>query len=252
MERKLEAELGSYAAKNEEGKKVGSSEDKLFNESSFSENLKEQQTDKNPLTLQLFNHSTKNNPTLTLPIKGREHATSTLQPFNLSTDISLPSYPPTLQPSNDTVLSPYRPIALSPDNLHISIITAIMALFLTLTPAFAEDLPMSALVTPTNVDFKICTRNYIMPEEKLFYMAIVSARANNFEVNEIQSKTGYILFTAAGKQYLASVLKVDNKNSMLKITPVNNNYFFAPGIVLNFFKYIDLNGATPIVELSKG
>ena len=136
--------------------------------------------------------------------------------------------------------------------IYTSIITAILSLFLTLTPAFAEDLPMSALVTPTNVDFKICTRNYIMPEEKLFYMAIASARANNFDVNEIQSKTGYILFTAAGKQYLASVLKVDNKNSMLKITPVNNNYFFAPGIVLNFFRYIDLNGATPIVDLPKG
>ena len=129
-----------------------------------------------------------------------------------------------------------------------SIITIIILSF---SSAFAEELPMSALVTPTNVDFKICTRNYIMPEEKLFYMAIAAARANNFEVNEIQSKTGYILFTAAGKQYLASVLKTDAKNSMLKITPVNNNYFFAPGIVLNFFRYIDLNGATPIVELPK-
>ena len=136
-----------------------------------------------------------------------------------------------------------------PPYLYTSIITAILTLFLTFPPCFAEDLPMSALVTPTNVDFKICTRNYIMPEEKLFYMAIASAGANNFEVNEIQSKTGYILFTAAGKQYLASVSKVDSKNSMLKITPVNNNYFFAPGIVLNFFRYIDLNGATPIVNL---
>ena len=135
--------------------------------------------------------------------------------------------------------------------LHTSLLTVILALFLTFLPAFAEEMPMSTLVTPTNVEFKLCTRNYILPEEKLFYMAIASARANNFEVNEIQSKTGYILFTAAGKQYLASVINVDEKNSMLKITPVNNNYFFAPGIVLNFFRYIDLNGATPIVDLPK-
>lgn len=109
----------------------------------------------------------------------------------------------------------------------------------------------TALITPQNVDFKICSRTYIMPAEKLFYMAIASAKENKFSVDEIQSKTGYILFTAAGKQYLASILKVDDTKTMLKITPTNNNYFFAPGIVLNFFRYIDLNGATPLVTLIK-
>ncbi len=114
---------------------------------------------------------------------------------------------------------------------------------------FAKADDMVNLVTPQNIDFRICTRNYILPAEKLFYMAIASAKENRFNVDEIQSKTGYILFTAAGKQYLASVIKIDNENSQLKITPANNNYFFAPGIVLNFFKYIDLNGATPMVNL---
>lgn len=116
----------------------------------------------------------------------------------------------------------------------------------------ADEQPsMAALVTPQNVDFKLCTRTYVMPAEKLFYMAIASAKENKFTVDEIQSKTGYILFTAAGKQYLASVVKVDDTKTMLKITPTNNNYFFAPGIVLNFFRYIDLNGATPLAELTK-
>lgn len=116
----------------------------------------------------------------------------------------------------------------------------------------AEEQPsVAALITPQNVDFKLCTRSYIMPAEKLFYMAIASAKENKFIIEEIQSKTGYILFTAAGKQYLASVVKVDNTKTMLKITPTNNNYFFAPGIVLNFFRYIDLNGATPLVTLTK-
>ena len=111
--------------------------------------------------------------------------------------------------------------------------------------------PTNTLITPQIVDYKFCTRSYIMPADKLFYAAIASANANRFTVDEIQSKTGYILFTAAGKQYLASVVKIDSTHSQLKITPVNNNYFFAPGIVLNFFRYIDLNGATPFVELPK-
>ena len=114
-----------------------------------------------------------------------------------------------------------------------------------------EQIPVTTLVTPQNVDFKLCTRTYVMPAEKLFYMAIASAKENKFAVDEIQSTTGYIFLTAAGKQYLASVVRIDDTKTMLKITPTNNNYFFAPGIVLNFFRYIDLNGATPLVTLTK-
>lgn len=114
-----------------------------------------------------------------------------------------------------------------------------------------ESMSLSTMVTPQNVDYNLCTRNYILTPEKLFYMAIASINANRFTIDEIQSKTGYILFTAVGRQYLASVVKVDSSKSMLRITPTSNNYFFAPGIVLNVFRYIDLNGATPVYNLTK-
>lgn len=133
----------------------------------------------------------------------------------------------------------------------IKIFITAFFVILSFLPVSAEDVNPATLVTPQNVDYKICTRSYIMKPEKLFYMAIASAQANRFDINEIQSKTGYILFTAAGKEYLASVMRIDSNNSQLRITPVNNNYFFAPGIVLNFFRYIDLNGATPLVTLKK-
>jgi len=133
----------------------------------------------------------------------------------------------------------------------IKIFITVFFVILSFLPVAAEDVNPATLVTPQNVDYKICTRSYIMKPEKLFYMAIASAQANRFDINEIQSKTGYILFTAAGKEYLASVMRIDSNNSQLRITPVNNNYFFAPGIVLNFFRYIDLNGATPLVTLKK-
>ena len=114
-----------------------------------------------------------------------------------------------------------------------------------------EGMSLSTLITPQNINFNTCTRTYILPADKLFYMAIASANANRFEIDEIQSKTGYILFTAVNKQYLASIVEVDSTHSMLKITPTNNNYFFPPGVVLNFFKYIDLYGATPVATLPK-
>ena len=128
----------------------------------------------------------------------------------------------------------------------------LLVLTLAAVPANADEgLPVSTLITPQNVDFKTCTRTYILPADKLFYMAIASVNANKFNIEEIQSKTGYILFTAVNKQYLASIVSVDSTHSMLKITPTNNNYFFPPGVVLNFFKYIDLYGATPLVALPK-
>lgn len=130
--------------------------------------------------------------------------------------------------------------------------TTLLVLMLGASNVCAEEsMSLSTMVTPQNVDYNLCTRNYILTPEKLFYMAIASINANRFTIDEIQSKTGYILFTAVGRQYLASVVKVDSSKSMLRITPTSNNYFFAPGIVLNVFRYIDLNGATPVYNLMK-
>lgn len=89
-----------------------------------------------------------------------------------------------------------------------------------------------------------------MDSQKLFYLTLASANANRFEIKEIQSKSGYILFTAAQKPFLASVIKVDSKTSMLKVTPCNNIYFFPGGIVQNMFKYIELNFNTSVEKLS--
>ena len=125
----------------------------------------------------------------------------------------------------------------------------LITLILLFSPVTAQD--VTSLVTPQNVSFDICTKTYTIPAERLFYLAIASAQANRFNVDEIQSKTGYILFTAAHKQYLASVVKVDVSHTQLKITPTNNNYYFAPGIVLNFFKYIDVNSNAPLVSVPK-
>ena len=79
-----------------------------------------------------------------------------------------------------------------------------------------------------------------MPVENLYFFALASINANKFVIDEIQSKSGYILFTAANRQFLASVNRVDPKSAILKIVPADNNYFFPIGVVTNFFKYIDL------------
>ena len=102
---------------------------------------------------------------------------------------------------------------------------------------------------PQMISFEKCTKKYEIPVDNLYFLTLASINANKFTINEIQSKTGYILFTAANRQYLASVNRVDPKSAILKIVPADNNYYFPLGILTNIYKYIDLNVATKIEEL---
>lgn len=110
---------------------------------------------------------------------------------------------------------------------------------------------MSTLVTPQNVAFASCTKQYAISQEKLYYLTVAAVNANRFTVVELQSKTGYVLFKAVNKDFLATVVKLGVNKSMLKITPTNNNYYFAPGIVSNMFKYIDLNLNEVVTSVKK-
>lgn len=105
-------------------------------------------------------------------------------------------------------------------------------------------------VEPQSVDFSGCYKFYKLDSQKLFYLTLAGINANKFKIDEIQNKSGYILFTVAKKQFLAIVINVDSSNSMLKITPCNNIYYFPIGIVQNMFKYIELNFSTPVEKLS--
>ena len=119
-------------------------------------------------------------------------------------------------------------------------------------PAAAETvMTVQSLVTPQNVDFEYCNKIFNVNSERLFYLTIASINANKFRIDEIQTKSGYILFTAANKQFLANISELDSKRSLLKVTPANNIYYFPLGIVVNLFKYIELNTDLQTLELKK-
>lgn len=107
----------------------------------------------------------------------------------------------------------------------------------------------SSPVQPQPVNFGICNKYFKLDGQKLFYLTLAGANANRFQILEIQSKSGYVIFSVAQTQFLASVINIDSKNSMLKITPCSNVYYFPVGIVQNMFKYIELNANTPIEKL---
>ena len=102
------------------------------------------------------------------------------------------------------------------------------------------------VTVPQNIKFEDCTKMFAVNKDKLFYLTLGAITANKFNVDEIQTENGYIIFTAAKNQYLATIGMIDSSNAILKITPCNNIYYFQPGIIINIFKYIDLNINTDI------
>ena len=115
----------------------------------------------------------------------------------------------------------------------------------------AEDMSPQQLTTPKNISFDDCTKTYNIPVDKLYLLTIDSISANRFEIKELQSKMGYVIFKAAGREFLATAAFYGPNKSILRITPANNNYYFAPGIVLNIFKYIDINTSSEIITIQK-
>ncbi len=113
-----------------------------------------------------------------------------------------------------------------------------------------QTLTAAQAVQPQAVDFGLCRKIFKIDAQKLFYLTLAGINANRFTIDEIQSKSGYVLFTVAKKQFLANVISVNAENSMLKITPCDNIYFFPVGIVQNMFKYVELNLNTPIEKLN--
>ena len=120
-----------------------------------------------------------------------------------------------------------------------------LLLFISLSgvkPVFSQDASnLSNLITAQNIKYQDCTKVFNVDNITLLYMVISSINANRFTIDEIQSKSGYVMFTAVNKKFLASVSNVNTNQAMLRITPVDNNYYFQPGIYLNIFKYIDMS-----------
>ena len=110
--------------------------------------------------------------------------------------------------------------------------------------AFADTVPSSVtppITQPQNIMFENCSKMFAVNSEKLFYLTLAGVAANRFTIDEIQSNNGYVVFSAVNNKYLATVAGIDSSNSILRITPLSNIYYFPPGILINMFRYIDLN-----------
>ena len=129
----------------------------------------------------------------------------------------------------------------------------ILAIFSIVNICYAESIQnqpqqqmVQSITQPQNIAFENCTKMFGVNKEKLFYLSLAAVDANKFGIDEIQTSNGYIIFTAANNKYLATIAGIDANNSILKITPCNDIYYFPPGVILGMFKYVGMNINTEI------
>jgi hypothetical protein len=97
-----------------------------------------------------------------------------------------------------------------------------------------------------NIQYENCTKMYNVDKNKLFYLAIGAVNSNKYKLEEIQTSNGYIVFSKGKNKYILTVAGIDKENSVLKITPCNNLYYFQPVILTSIFEYVDTNKDTAI------
>ncbi len=98
-------------------------------------------------------------------------------------------------------------------------------------------------------NYKDCIKLYKLPYEKLFYLALSSVNGSKYELLEMQSRNGYIIFKADNKEFLISVFKKDKNSTFIKITPCDNSYYFSPQIPQKIFNYIVAHYNNEVKEL---
>ena len=134
-------------------------------------------------------------------------------------------------------------------NLRVLVLSFILSLcvcYAEPVQTVAQPTAAPPITPPQNIAFEACTKMFAVNKEKLFYLTLGAINANRFNIEEIQTQRGYIIFSAVNNKYLATIAGIDAQNSILKITPCNNVYFFPPGVLLGMYKYIELNLNTEI------
>lgn len=121
----------------------------------------------------------------------------------------------------------------------------LLVLSLLISPAtFAHEIEVEKTQekpnTTTYTNYRDCIKLYKLPYDKLFFLALSSIEANKFEIVEMQSRGGYIIFKAENKEFLITVLQKDKLYSFMKISPCDNNYYFSPNIPEKIFNQIAL------------
>ena len=116
------------------------------------------------------------------------------------------------------------------------ILLAVSISFTTAQASFADN------ITPANTVVEFA-KSYKTSSENLLYLLLSAINEHNYLIEEIQFKTGSVLFKAYTKEFIASVSTKDGFNSFIKIVPADNNHNFSPMLLEKLHSYIEMNNS---------
>ncbi len=116
--------------------------------------------------------------------------------------------------------------------------------FIFCNKCMADDIVPSASIVRTSSNLYDFSRTYKISSENLLYLLLSAINEQNYSIEEIQFKTGSVLFKAAAKEFIALVSSKDGYNSFVKIAPVDNSYNFSPVVIQKLHTYIEANNTS--------
>lgn len=92
-----------------------------------------------------------------------------------------------------------------------------------------------------------CYKIYSKDADSLFMSALSAiSSSDKYEISEIQTKNGYILFLAGSKYYLLTLTKRYQNQTEIKILPQNSDFSQGSEVAKDLFLLIDNEIKTPM------
>ena len=95
-----------------------------------------------------------------------------------------------------------------------------------------------------------CYKIYSKDADSLFMSALSAiSSSDKYEISEIQTKNGYILFLAGSKYYLLTLTKRYQNQTEIKILPQNSDFSQGSEVAKDLFLLIDNEIKTPMGQV---
>ncbi len=85
------------------------------------------------------------------------------------------------------------------------------------------------------------SKNFGVSADNMYLTSLSVLNSLNYEIIEIQSKSGYILFRTGAKDYIMTVTALSPVTSNIKILPANSVYSTGTAVQKTIFEQLELN-----------
>lgn len=85
------------------------------------------------------------------------------------------------------------------------------------------------------------SKNFGVSADNMYLTSLSVLNSLNYEIIEMQSKSGYILFRTGAKDYIMTVTALSPVTSNIKILPANSVYSTGTAVQKTIFEQLELN-----------